>query len=176
MCIALVAQADSDSEGWWRGAGPAADPAPLAAMASQARASTWISLKPRSAAKQPFKLSETAARAAKRQADLEVREFRRARGGSSDNSALRVQAVIQTWSSNFAAVSDFKFASRHFLPLHHPAAARLRQYCLETFLPLIEVWFHVSVSHWVSLYYIFTLNPVGIPAMCSAGIPVVSKL
>ncbi len=43
--IALV----PDSEGWWRGgAGPAAPPAPLAAMTSQARASTWISLKPRS--------------------------------------------------------------------------------------------------------------------------------
>ncbi len=53
----------------------AADPAPLAAMTSQARASTWISLKPRSAAKQAFKLSETAARA-RRQVDLEVREFR----------------------------------------------------------------------------------------------------
>jgi hypothetical protein len=35
-----------------RGAGPAAPPAPLAAMTSQARASAWISLKPRSAAKQ----------------------------------------------------------------------------------------------------------------------------
>jgi hypothetical protein len=36
-------------------------------------------------------------------------------------------------------VSDFKFASRHFLPLHHPAAAHVRQCCFEKFLPLIEV-------------------------------------
>ena len=38
--------------GWWRtsGAGPAPPPAP--AMTSPGRASTWISLKPRSAAKQ----------------------------------------------------------------------------------------------------------------------------
>jgi hypothetical protein len=73
-------------------------------------------------------------------------------------------------------VSDFKFASRHFLPLHHPAAAHVRQCCFEKFLPLIEVWFHVSISHWVSLFHIFTLNPVGIPAMCSVGIPAVSML
>ncbi len=52
----------------------------------------------------------------------------RASGGSSNNSVLWVQAVIQ------------------------------------------------SISHWVSLFHIFTLNPVGIPAMCSVGIPAVSKL
>ena len=53
---------------------------------------------------------------------------------------------------------------------------RSRQCCFEKFLPLIEVWFHVSISHWVSLFHIFTLNPVGIPAVCSVGIPVVSWL
>ncbi len=53
---------------------------PLAAMTLQARASTWISLKPRSAAKQA--LPETAfgpkqpSARARRQVDLEVREFR----------------------------------------------------------------------------------------------------
>ncbi len=47
-------------------------------MTSQARISTWISLKQRSAAKQAFKLPEfeTAAARARRQVDLEVREFR----------------------------------------------------------------------------------------------------
>ncbi len=35
------------------------------------------------------------------------------------------------------------------------------------FLPLIEVWFHVSISHLVSLFHILTPNPVEIPAVCS---------
>ncbi len=86
MYIALV----PDSEGLWRG--PAAPPAPLAAMTLQARASTWISLKPRSAAKEA--LPETAfgpkqpSARARRQVDLEVREFR------SSESDWRVRARI----------------------------------------------------------------------------------
>ncbi len=86
MYIALV----PDSEGWWRGAGPAAPPAP--AMTLQAQASTWISLKPKSAAKQA--LPETAfgpkqpSARARGQVDLEVREF------SSSESDWRVRARI----------------------------------------------------------------------------------
>ncbi len=97
-----------DLEGWWRGEGPAAPPAPLAAMTSQAQASTWISLKQRSDAKQA--LPETAfgpkqpSARARRQVDLEVREF------SSSESDWRARARISHKIRFDAIAKLFKWA------------------------------------------------------------------
>ena len=80
----------------------------------QARASTWISLKQRSAAKQAFtgKLSEleTAARA-RRQVDLEVREFRSSESDWwASGSLMHAQAIKSNLMPSQSTIKLFKWA------------------------------------------------------------------
>jgi hypothetical protein len=103
----------------------------------------------------------------------------RASGGFSDNptssSVLWVHSDLKQQAG--PGVSDFKVCKPAVLtvtPSHR--GTRSRQCWFEKFLPLIEVCFHVNISHCLSLLHIFTLNPVGIPAMCSVGISAVSQL
>ncbi len=97
----------------------------------------------------------------------------RASGGSSDNSVLWEQSVIQTWSSNFAAVlaqvsvvsslqsgTSYRYTVQQ---LHTFDIVVSKSFC--HWLKSDSMW-HVSISHWVSLFHIFTLNPVEIPARC----------
>ena len=68
--------------------------------------------------------------------------------------------------------SDWRPTFRKILPIHKSVGRRNMSHEVswtdrefEKFLPLIEVWFHVSISHRVSLFHIFTLSPVGIPTV-----------
>ena len=69
-------------------------------------------------------------------------------------------------------VGPFSFPGR-FSPLLLPGLAPAPKIAAKSFCHCFHGQFHVSISHRVPLFHIFTLNPVGIPAMCSVGIPAV---